>query len=106
MNQLDFDNNINKWLEEIREGLMTKGNTYANLGDRLFNFVEGGRFNNETPEEYLWGLVSKHIVALKSFVQGLEKDRVISQEQWLEKTADIIAYILLLRALLVDRGIL
>ena len=78
----------------------TKGNEYADDDDRLANFRHGAKLRRTIPEDYLFGLVAKHITALQDFIDRLKKGKTMSREQWLEKTGDVIVYTLLLEGLL------
>ena len=90
-------------LEMARQTLMTKTDEYAR-GDRLSNFKKVASFRDKTPEDALFGMVMKHIAALDDFIQDL--DREVSQPlcRWDEKVGDIIVYMLLLDALVQERG--
>lgn len=81
--------------------LMQKADEYA-YGDRLSNFKKIAAFRSVQPEEALMGLVVKHIVALDDFIQELPT-KCQPKERWLEKLGDIIAYMILLEALIEER---
>ncbi len=48
-------------------------------------------------------LVSKHIVALSDFVSDIDKGQIRPIEQWAEKIGDIRAYMVLLKAMVIER---
>lgn len=82
--------------------LGVKADEYAR-GDRLSNFKKAGELMSCTPESALFGFVVKHIVALSDFVNDLEQGKNQTPERWIEKIQDIICYMHLLEALVVER---
>ncbi len=103
----EFTKFVENICDELKATLLKKGEEYADGGDRLKNFKDAAGMNECLPEMALWGFVSKHIIALKDFISDMNKGtKVTSGIQWLEKTGDIINYMILLRALLRDRGVL
>lgn len=96
---------VDETIEEIRNTLITKGNEYSQNTDRLRNFKDAAELLETIPEYALFGFVTKHIIALKDFLLQLSLGGKISEDQWKEKTGDIIAYMILLRALLRERGV-
>ena len=79
-----------------------KADEYAR-GDRLSNFKKAASLMDTTPEAALFGFVAKHIVALSDFVSDLESGTNQSLDRWTEKTGDIINYMILLEALVIER---
>lgn len=104
MTQTELNLLIQEVVDELNETLDKKGQQYSSQEDRLRNFKDAAKFLDETPEEALLGMVTKHIIALKDFIHFNNYTQV-GKEQWLEKTGDIINYMILLRALLRERGI-
>lgn len=104
MNNKEFNKHVNERIKRTKQLLLTKGQEYAGQ-DRLSNFKEAAAFRHKTPEAVLWDYVTKHIMALNSFVNRYENenDESISIAQWGEKLGDIIAYMHLLEALLKER---
>ena len=58
-----------------------------------------------TPEHALMGLVGKHIVALYDFVNDIDKGIVQIYPRWDKKIGDIMAYMPLLEALIIERDL-
>lgn len=79
-----------------------KADEYAR-GDRLSNFKKAAALMGCSPEKALFSFVCKHIVALSDFVNDLETGTNQSPERWTEKTGDIINYMILLEALIIER---
>ena len=80
--------------------LKSKATEYAHGGDRLSNFKDAAELNGCTPEQALWGFVTKHIIALKDFIKSGETRPL---EQWEEKIGDIQNYMVLLEAIVSER---
>ena len=105
MNQEQLNAVVVETTEEIAATLTRKGEEYADAdGDRLDNFKQLANLQHSTPERALLGLVGKHIVALFDFARREETGQLTAMAQWQEKTGDIIAYMVLLRALLAERN--
>ena len=102
MNATDFNEVLERRIEQLRETLSQKGSEYAAGTDRLKNFKDTALMNECTPEQALWGFVSKHIIALKDFVYS-KNIQNIPYSQIDEKAGDIICYCILLDALIQER---
>jgi hypothetical protein len=99
----DFYNIFKYRYEKSHDVLVSKAGEYAHRGDRLSNFKKAAALQSCTPERALWGMVSKHLVALSDFVDRLDAGEDIPESQWEEKIGDSINYLILLDALLQER---
>ena len=97
-----FEELLVERLMKTKDTLTAKADEYAR-GDRLSNFKQIGYLMQVTPEKACIGLVSKHIVALFDFVNDLDNGVVQSADRWDEKIGDIMAYMPLLEALVIER---
>lgn len=104
MNNERFVEVLDERLKKTKATLTQKASEYAR-GDRLSNFKKIATFRNKTPEDVLFGLVAKHIAALDDFAQDLDNGLNQSRDRWDEKIGDIIAYMVLLDALVQEREI-
>jgi hypothetical protein len=104
MRQKEFDDLLEETITEIRATLFNKGSEYATF-DRLDGFKSSAAFNGITVEQALWFFVTKHIIALRDFIRKDSHGDTPPYNQWKEKTGDIINYMILLRAILKDRGV-
>jgi len=105
MNQKDFDAVVQEVINDIVQVLTIKGKEYTSDLDRLRNFKDAANFLGYSDEEALLGFVTKHIIALKDFIHlDAAGDDSITKEQWNEKIGDIINYMILLKALLREKG--
>lgn len=102
MDKTRFDQILDVRLKKARATLGAKGQEYAH-GDRLSNFKALAALTGRSPEDALMGLVGKHIVALYDFVNEVNGGKVRSYPFWDEKVGDIIAYMILLDALILER---
>lgn len=103
MTNEEFTKILKHRMKTIETTLGSKADEYAR-GDRLSNFKQIAHLMQVTPEKALVGLVAKHIVALYDFVNDLDNGIVQSQSRWDEKIGDIVAYMVLLEALIYERG--
>ena len=95
---------LNTRLQKTRDTLDGKADEYSRGGDRLSNFKQIAHLLSCTPERALIGLISKHIVALVDFINDLDDGTVQPYERWDEKMGDIVAYMVLLDALIIERS--
>jgi len=103
MNIKEFNKVVEEMQELINNTLTSKADEYARGGDRLSNFKTAAAYLNCTPEKALWGFVTKHLVAIKDFIDDLERGHVMSREQWVEKIGDVVCYAVLLMGLVDER---
>jgi hypothetical protein len=94
---------LNSRLADIKRTLLAKADEYAR-GDRLSNFKKIAAFRQKSPEEVLFGLVAKHIAALDDFIQNIDSEKIQPYERWDEKIGDIMAYMVLLDAMVCERA--
>ena len=92
---------VQKRVDDLWETLSKKGAEYAPV-DRLANFKKAGAMKQESPEKALWGMVTKHIIALQDFIDDMDED-FRPYPFWNEKVGDIICYMVLLDALIQER---
>jgi hypothetical protein len=104
-----MDNNeFNEVLSGVHENmdmsLASKGQEYSTKEDRLKNFKDIASLCGMEPEQVLFVLVAKHLIATRDAIFELP-DKVRERGFWLEKTGDMVNYYgPLLQALLVERG--
>lgn len=97
----EFERIFEEQVEKIRNMLITKAREYADDGDRMHNFKSAAAMNRETPEQALWGFVTKQIISVRDMVQS---GKSYDNAQWDEKLGDILTYGFLLRGLVEDTG--
>lgn len=110
MNNEAFSSVVDATIEKlIKAVLVNKGAEYTRGDDRLSNFKRMAAALNSTPESALVGAWMKHIASILDMVDDIEtyqdvrKDGVHPMSQWDEKIGDAINYLILLRALVIER---
>ncbi len=112
MDQKDFSKVLDNVMQDTMDTLASKGDEYASV-DRLSNFKAAGLLEECIPEKALFGMVAKHIIALRAFIERIDQaektpqalSTIPDKDQWKEKTHDIIAYMILLWALIEERTV-
>ena len=99
----DFNVLVKERCDKTMITLTQKADEYAR-GDRLSNFKRIAAMRQCIPEEALLGLISKHWIATLDFVDDLNKGLLQPMPRWEEKIGDIIAYMILLEALVSERS--
>ena len=79
----------------IRETLQTKAAEYA-TDDRLYNFKSAAQEFGGTPQQVLWGYLTKHLVSVRDMVMAV---RPLTPAAVTEKIGDSINYLILLEGL-------
>lgn len=83
--------------------LDSKNEGYNRKEDKLASFKKAATYLGVTSEEALLGMVAKHLVAVKDYVECIAEGIEIPREEWMEKTIDIQVYMFLLFALTEER---
>lgn len=96
-----FNKVCNDQVNHCLEVLGVKANEYA-TEDRLHNFKNAAAIQNCDPKEALAGMMAKHTISVYDMCKS-GKDYPI--DLWEEKITDHINYLLLLRALIVEKEI-
>jgi hypothetical protein len=98
------------WLDQVQTEkamLLERAEAYATNGDRLGNFKEGSQLAGNTPMQYGFGLVVKHIIALRDLInkeaRGEAKFDAYELSKVTEYVTDIRNYAVLLKSLYVER---
>lgn len=99
----EFDAVVERRLTKIRQTLVVKGREYSRNGDRLSNFANGAALLRCTPERALLGYAAKQMVSVVDFVRDLDAGMERTEAEWDEKLGDVINYLVLLEAVVVDR---
>ena len=102
MTASEFDNLLGQVTDSMKAILGSKADQYAR-GDRLSNFKTAGRRLGCAPERALLGMMEKHSTAIADYVNDLDHNHIMPQEQWNEKIIDSINYLVLLLALVSER---
>ena len=108
MKRDEFIKSTEEALEHLMETLKQKGKEYSTVDNTFANFENGvGTSMCDTREGVLWHYMLKHIVSIKDLVQELEIggefNKHYTEDYVNEKIGDNINYLLLLRAMLLER---
>lgn len=104
MHPVDFAKVLQETVDSISALQAVKGGEYAADGDRLANFKEASRRLGGSPEKVLLTYLDKHYAALCNFVRDLEAGRSRPRSEPIQGRADdMIVYLILFKALLVER---
>lgn len=98
----EFEEIYEKQTAHEREVLIDRASAYATHGDRLGNFYAGAELNEVTPLQFAFGLMTKHILALRDLIQKQAEgvpldDAVMARAR--EYGGDIRNYVLLALAI-------
>lgn len=102
MTQTEFEEIYEKQTAHEREVLIDRASAYATHGGRLGNFYAGAELNEVTPLQFAFGLMTKHILALRDLIQKQAEgvpldDAVMARAR--EYGGDIRNYVLLALAI-------
>jgi len=103
MTREDFSRRVEKRIDLVRQTLLTKHKEYAKDDNVFRNFDEaaGGLSLHSTSAEVLWSYMTKHLVSIKDIVSdNVPVDNAVVSE----KIGDVINYLILLEAMLNERG--
>jgi|688.fasta_scaffold00850_47 hypothetical protein len=108
MKRDEFIKSTEEALELLMDTLKYKGKEYSTVDNTFANFENAiGTSMCDTREGVLWHYMLKHVVSIKDMVQELEVGGQFSKnytEEYVnEKIGDNINYLLLLRAMLLER---
>ena len=97
------------WLDQVqveKSMLLERAEAYATNGDRLGNFYEGSQLSGNTPMQYGFGLVVKHIIALRDLINKEAKGGCKYNEKEMEKFTEYVTdmrnYAVLLKSLYME----
>lgn len=99
-----FDQVIEETLDQVRELLIVKGKDYRRNGNVYHNFEEGAKISGLSREKVLDGFLLKHEVSIKDMTNDLDKGIIPSIEKIHEKFNDNIIYLLIKKAMLIERA--
>lgn len=99
MNGQEFEAHLEEVISKIRDILLSKNGAYNAHEEKLGSFISAAKFKQETLAQALWGMQIKHLVSVNDMIQS---ESYYPLEVWDEKIFDVINYMILLRAIIVD----
>lgn len=95
-----FDETILK----CRSLLIKKDVEYKRDDDKLHNFKLASKLEQCSPERALRGMLTKHVISVYDYINDIENGINNDIEKWDEKIFDTVNYLILLRALIIERN--
>lgn len=105
MNIKDFNDHLENRINKIREVLAKKSSEYADgTADKLYNFKRASKIGNCTNRKALAGMMLKHETSVWDIIENV---RPVTEEVLSEKIGDMINYLILLEAMVLEelRGV-
>ena len=95
MNRTEFNKELEKLFDSIRQKFQVKGDEYATEESVFINFDKGSRVTGLPPELVLDGYVTKHYVSYRDMLDVIKDGGYPLPELIDEKLGDIILYFIL-----------
>lgn len=93
---------VKQCCKSIEAVLHHKAKEYAR-GDRLSNFKKAAAAMSNTPEKACAAFWMKHVISINDLVNDVEAGKSVPMPMWEEKIGDAINYLILLKALVIER---
>ena len=105
MDHVEFDAVVEEQYQQSKKTLMKKADEYAQGDDRFHNFNRAAAMLNVTPEQALVGMLAKHLVSILDMVDTESSSSFgYSTSLIHEKIGDAIAYLLLLKGMMLEKS--
>jgi hypothetical protein len=101
--ELEFDTEVQSTLQKIQQLLLVKGKEYRRNSDPFHNFNIGSQISGEIPEKVLQGFLLKHLVSYQDMLNDIEQGKLPKIELVEEKLLDIIVYMVIQKAQIINR---
>jgi len=98
-----FNNVLDETLTTTRQVLTAKQVEYSRGKDKGHNFKRAAGVLGVTPEKALLGFKTKHTVSILDIIDDLDIGKLPTRELLTEKIGDEINYLILLKALIMER---
>ena len=105
MNNAEFEKLFEERVEKTRKLLFNKAKEYAATEDRLHNFKVGARITNQTPARVLDGFMLKHYISYRDILTDMDNGKRIDPVKLEDKLGDIITYMFLQEAIIMESGL-
>ena len=100
-----FNKIIERRIGKIRAILTAKAEDYAKGADRLYTFNRGAQIIQKTPAEALDGMLIKHYISYREILDDVAAGKPIKKARLDEKMGDLINYLLIQEAVILDSGL-
>lgn len=98
-----FEKIVDETLLSIRDTLVVKGKEYRRNNDPFHNFNQGSRKKGTLREKVLDGMLLKHEISIDDMTNDLGRGILPKESTVHEKFNDNIIYLLLKKAMMLDR---
>lgn len=98
-----FESVVNDTLSDIQNKLIIKGKEYRRNNDVFHNFHEGMKITGQTREDIIWGFALKHFISIQDIKNDLKQGKIPTEEVLNEKYNDLITYLLIEKASIMDK---
>ena len=95
MNRKEFEQELDKLFQSIKDRCIRKGDEYATEQSVFINFEKGSRVTGLPPELVLDGYLTKHYVSYRDMLDSIYSGNRPGAELIEEKLGDIILYFIL-----------
>lgn len=99
----DFQKVVANRVTLINHVLAVKGKEYRRDGDAMHNFNRAAAIAGTTREKALWGFATKHLVSFLDILDDIDKGILPTEELLSEKIGDLINYLVLCEASILDK---
>ncbi len=105
MKSNEFNKVVQDQLDHIEKTLQTKGIEYSRNEDKLHNFNIGVQQSTtgESREEVIWGMARKHWISIQDIRKDVKNLNYPTRYQLDEKFGDMINYLILEKASIIDK---
>jgi hypothetical protein len=100
---MEFNRIVLDRIEKLKETLLKKQGEYARE-DCLSNFKKAAGAMGISSEEALAGMVNKHFISVLDYCKDVTKGKQHTVPEWNEKLGDVIAYMVLLDAIVREKA--
>src|SRR5690606_36379083 len=90
-------------LDKCKNTLVVKAKEYRRNNNPMHNFDVGASITGKTREQVLDGFMLKHYISYRDMINDIEEGRLPAEAYIDEKCGDIINYMILLKASIVDK---
>lgn len=103
MKEDKFQEIVKEQLESCELILIKKGAEYRRNDNPFHNFEVGAKMTGWSKEKVLYSFLLKHLVSLQDIREDVENDNLPAKAVLDEKYTDVINYLLLEKAMILDR---
>lgn len=99
----NFEIEVQSTIQKIQNLLLVKSKEYQRNNNPYHNFEIGSKMSGEIPEKVLQGFLLKHLVSYQDMLNDIEEGKLPKVELVEEKMNDILVYVLIQKAQILNR---